>query len=125
MRNHTILFIALFMPFTSFAQDLSSSIKKAEFLIHHHQSQTNTPGVQVAVLMDGELVWSEAFGYADIENKKVLKTTTPMRVASVSKPMTSMALGKLVEDGVIDPDEDIRTYVPEFPNKGATITARH
>lgn len=124
MRNHTILFIALFMPFTSFAQDLSSNIKKAEFLIHHHQSQTNTPGVQVAVLMDGELVWSEAFGYADIENKKVLKTTTPMRVASVSKPMTSMALGKLVEDGVIDPDEDIRTYVPEFPNKGATITAR-
>ncbi len=107
------------------AQHLSSQIEKAEFLLQQHQVQTNTPGVQVAVLKNGELIWSEAFGYADIEHSKALQTSTPMRVASVSKPMTSMVLGKLVEDGVLDLDEDIRTYVPEYPDKGATITARH
>lgn len=107
------------------AQDLNSQIKKAEFLIQHHQQQTNTPGIQVAVLKHGELVWSEAFGYADFEQSVDLQTTTPMRVASLSKAMTSIALGKLVEDFVIDLDEDIRTYVAEFPDKGFKITARH
>lgn len=107
------------------AQELASQIQKAEFLITHHQSQTTIPGVQVAVIWKDELLWSKAFGYADIDQKTLLKTSTPMRVASVSKSMTSLTLGKLVEDGVLDLDEDIRTYVPEFPDKGSVITARH
>lgn len=119
-----ILFFILFVEIPK-AQNLTAQIEKAEFLLKHHQEQTNTPGVQVAVLIDDKLVWSDAYGYADIEQPAALQTQTPMRVASVSKPMTSMVLGKLVEDGIIDLDEDIRTYLPEYPDKGATITARH
>lgn len=121
-----LLFCTLFLFFLAEllqAQDLNSQIKKAEFLIQHHQQQTNTPGIQVAVLKHGDLVWSEAFGFADFEQSVNLQTTTPMRVASLSKAMTSIALGKLVEDFVIDLDEDIRTYVAEFPDKEFKITA--
>lgn len=119
-----ILTLFLFIELPQ-SQDLTSQIKKAEFLIQHHQRQTNTPGVQVALLEHGELVWSKAYGFADIELSKALQTDTPMRVASISKPMTSVVLGKLVEEGKIDLDEDIRTYVPEFQDKEVPITARH
>lgn len=119
-----ILFVILFAD-VSQAQNLSVQIEKAKFLVQHHQTQANTPGIQVAVLKDGDLLWSEAFGFADIEQSISLQANTPMRVASVSKAMTSVVLGKLTEDGIIDLDEDIRTYVPEYPDKGATITARH
>ena len=94
-------------------------------MIEHHRAQTNIPGVQAAVIVDGDLVWSQAWGYANIQENQMLQTTTPMRVASVSKSMTSVALGKLVEEGLLDLDKDIQSYVPQFPDKGYKITSRH
>lgn len=106
------------------AQDLDTQIQKARFLIEKHIAQTNIPGVQVAVMMDGKLVWSETWGYSNLEKSQPLEASTPMRVASVSKAMTSVALGKLIEEERIDIDADIRNYLTAFPDKGYKITTR-
>ncbi|HJS42020.1 MAG TPA: serine hydrolase domain-containing protein [Gemmatimonadales bacterium] len=84
----------------------------------------NIPGFALAVAVDGKLVWSEAFGYADLEAKRPTTTLTQFRIGSVSKPLTAAAVGRLYEAGRLDLDAPVQRYVPAFPEKGAPITTR-
>jgi CubicO group peptidase (beta-lactamase class C family) len=93
---------------------LLSEIKKQEIV-----------GLAVIVIDRGEVAWSRAYGYADREQRIAVDlNTTQFRWASVSKPLTAIAAMQLAEKGQLDLDADIRTYVPEFPDKGVKITAR-
>jgi CubicO group peptidase (beta-lactamase class C family) len=82
------------------------------------------PGLTAAVLVDGEIVWAEGFGYADVENETPVTPLTKMRIGSVSKPLTSVALGRLVEAGSLDLDAPVQRYVPSFPEKQYEVTTR-
>jgi serine beta-lactamase-like protein LACTB, mitochondrial len=82
------------------------------------------PGLSVTVAVDGKIVFSEGFGYADLEQRVPVWPTTKFRIGSVSKPLTTAALVKLVEQGKLDLDAPIQKYVPSFPDKGAIITPR-
>jgi len=82
------------------------------------------PGLSVAVAVDGRIVYSEGFGYADLEQRVPVWATTKFRIGSVSKPLTAVALVQLVEQGKIDLDAPVQKYVPTFPDKGARITPR-
>src|SRR5881296_3876945 len=81
-------------------------------------------GLQVAVGVDGKLVWSEGFGYADVACKVPVTAETQFRIGSVSKPLTAAALALLYERGKLDLDAPIQRYVPYFPDKGYPITTR-
>jgi CubicO group peptidase (beta-lactamase class C family) len=82
------------------------------------------PGFSVTVAHDGKIIYSEGFGFADLEARVPAKPTTKFRIASVSKPLTAVALVKLVEQNKIDLDAPIQKYVPSFPDKGELITPR-
>lgn len=82
------------------------------------------PGLQVAVAVRGRIVWSDGFGWADLENRVPVWPNTRFRVASVSKALTSAALGVLLEEGKLDLDAEIQRYVPDFPRKRWPITVR-
>ena len=82
------------------------------------------PGATLAVAKDGQVVLEKAFGTADIENDVPVRTTTRFRTASIAKPMTAVAVLRLAEQGKIDLDAPIRTYVPTFPEKRWPVTAR-
>jgi serine beta-lactamase-like protein LACTB len=84
----------------------------------------NIPGFALAVAVDGKVVWSEAFGYADLEAKRPTTPATQFRIGSVSKPLTADAVAQLYEAGKLDLDAPIQRYVPSFPDKGAVITTR-
>jgi len=84
----------------------------------------NIPGFALAVAVDGQIVWSEAFGYADLETKRPTTPATQFRIGSVSKPLTAEAVAQLYEAGKLDLDAPIQHYVPTFPDKGAVITTR-
>src|SRR5439155_277861 len=81
-------------------------------------------GLQVAVGVDGKLVWSEGFGYADVARKIPVTAETQFRIGSVSKPMTAAAVALLYEQGKLDLDAPVQRYVPSFPDKGVPITTR-
>ena len=81
------------------------------------------PGISIAVSKEGQIVWSEAFGYADLNNKVMAKTTTLFRVASVSKSFTAAGMMKLVENKKLNLHASVQQYVPEFPDKGYPITS--
>lgn len=82
------------------------------------------PGLAVAVGVNGRIVWTEGFGYADVENRVPVWPTTKFRIGSVSKPVTAAAVARLIEEGKLDLDAPVQEYVPYFPDKGAVITTR-
>jgi serine beta-lactamase-like protein LACTB len=82
------------------------------------------PGLQVAVAVDGRLVWSEGFGYADLQRRRPVTRETQFRIGSVSKPLTATAVALLYQQGTLDLDAPVQRYVPSFPDKGYVITTR-
>jgi len=82
------------------------------------------PGLSVSVGIDGQIIWAEGFGWADLEQRVPVRTTSRFRVGSVAKPMTAALLGLLNEEGKIDLDATVQTYVANFPEKEYPITIR-
>jgi len=76
------------------------------------------------VMKDGEVVWSEGFGWADIEQQVAVTPLTRFRIGSVSKSLTAAAVARLVQQGKLDVDAPVQRYVPTFPDKGVVITTR-
>jgi serine beta-lactamase-like protein LACTB len=86
--------------------------------------EQNLPGLSVAVGVDGDIVWAEGFGWANVENRVPVAPGTRFRIGHVSKALTSAAVGLLVEQGRLHLDDEIQTYVPAFPRKQWPVTLR-
>lgn len=102
---------------------LAEAIGKARAIIQHSIAP-KAPGVSVAVGIDGKIVWSEGFGYADRERKIPVTATSRFRVGSIAKSLTAAGLALLVERGQLDLDKPVRDYVPDLPAAYAPITTR-
>jgi serine beta-lactamase-like protein LACTB, mitochondrial len=99
-------------------------IKQIHSLIEEMMAKKRVPGATFAMGLDGRIVWSEGFGYADLENHVPARPETEYRTASIGKPITATAAMKLAEQGKLDLDVPIQTYCPSFPKKQWPITAR-
>ncbi|MFO8098687.1 MAG: serine hydrolase domain-containing protein [Salinibacter sp.] len=102
----------------------AEAIDESRALLDTLMDRETVPGLTAAVLVDGRVVWSEGFGYANLETRTPVTPLTKMRIGSVSKPLTSVALGRLVEEGRLDLDAPVQEYVPSFPEKRYEITPR-
>jgi CubicO group peptidase (beta-lactamase class C family) len=87
-------------------------------------SRQNLPGLSIAVGSGGEIVWAEAFGFADIDKRTPLTPETRLRIGDASMALTSAAVGLLVEQRRLNLESDIHSYVPEFPEKQWPVTLR-
>ena len=105
-------------------KSFSTAIKKAEKFIDSLREKQGIPGISVCVGNKDKILWAEAFGYADLENKTKLSIYSKFRVGSVSKLITSLAVGKLYQEGKLDLDAPVQQYVPDFPIKKYPITSR-
>ncbi|MBT8472615.1 MAG: beta-lactamase family protein, partial [Marinicaulis sp.] len=110
-------------PGNDYAGDRDFGVARELAISAREQSQA--PALSVAVLKGDEIIWSEAFGKADLENNVDATSRTKFRLASISKVLTASLAARLVDDAIIDLDADIRDTLPNFPDKGAKITLRH
>lgn len=106
------------------ADDHFEQLQEARRLTREMMAESGTPGVSVAVGLNGRLLWSEGFGWADVELHVPVNTLTKFRVGSVSKPMAAVAMALLVDEGRLDMDRPVQSYVPEFPEKRWPLTSR-
>ena len=74
----------------------------------------DTPGVSLALIDGQKLVWSEGFGYANIEDKSKANANTIYRVGSISKTFTATAAMQLQERGMLHIDAPLKKALPEF-----------
>ena len=65
------------------------------------------PGAALAVLNEGRLVYARGYGYADTGTREPVSPTSLFRIASISKPITAVAIMKLVEDGKLTLDDKV------------------
>jgi CubicO group peptidase (beta-lactamase class C family) len=83
------------------------------------------PGISVAVgNTSAGVITALAYGSANLASGTRLTTTTPMRMASISKSITAAAILMLDQAGAISIDKPVITYVPQFTSNGANITLR-
>ncbi|MDX2306379.1 MAG: serine hydrolase domain-containing protein [Microscillaceae bacterium] len=75
----------------------------------------------IAVVDRGNLIYHQAYGWANFAQKDTLSLDTPFHLASVSKQFTAMAIMILKEKGKLSYDDDICKYLPELPYGGVTI----
>lgn len=90
------------------------------------------PGLSIALLHRGALVWAEGFGHTDRERRVPVRPDTRFSVGSVSKSVTALGVLHAVEQGRLSLDEPLPTYLPWFtvrsrsgPSAAGAITLRH
>jgi serine beta-lactamase-like protein LACTB, mitochondrial len=118
-----LLAAALQAPSTS-ASLPPPTARAIEALVGARMTQLGVPGLAAAVVSHEQVVWAAPFGMADLENGVSVRTTTSFRLASLSKPITAVAVLQLVERGKIDLDAPIQRYVPSMPEKPWPVTVR-
>lgn len=80
-------------------------------MIREVMAERNLPSISVAAAKDGEVVWEEAFGWADREARVEATSHTMYSLASISKPVTATALMVLVERGEVDLDAPVDRFL--------------
>lgn len=100
--------------------------KLAKFVENERHSK-DLSAVSVAIVDRQRTIWSAGWGYEDEKETRPSSGDTLFRVGSVSKLFTDMAAVQLAEEGKLDLDADVRTYLPDFTPKnpyGKPITLR-
>ena len=103
---------------------MSSLVDSARTLVEAAMQEEQYPGLSIAVAVDGDIVWAEGFGFADVDRSVPVSPSSKFRVGSVSKPFTATAVAQLMEAGKLDVDAPVQEYVPTFPEKQWTVTTR-
>ena len=112
------------VPGSTPAAKWTAAADRSRQVVRTALTEQNLPGVSVAVGTGGEIVWSEGFGYADIEKKTSVTAATRFRMGDASVALTSAAVGLLVEKDRLNLDTSIQKYVPEYPEKQWTVSLR-
>lgn len=98
------------------APDAASAAVIAEYQasIPQQMAEQGVPGLAVVVVDGDHVVWAEGFGRLERDGSAPVTTDTLFSVQSMSKPFTAAAVMIAVQDGLVDLDEPITTYLPEF-----------
>ena len=99
-------------------------VEKTRQMARASVARQNLPGLSVAVGIDGDIVWAEGFGFADLKTRVPVTPDHRFRIGTASTVLTSAAAGLLLENGRLKLDAEIQTYVPAFPRMERPVTLR-
>lgn len=102
----------------------SERLLRVRALLQRHIDQGNIAGSVSLIARKGRLVHLEALGFADKDSKKPLKTDSIFRLASMTKPITSVAVMMLLEEGRFILNDPISRFLPEFKNPKVAVANR-
>ncbi|MCK0130996.1 beta-lactamase family protein [Flavobacteriaceae bacterium F08102] len=125
MKTKFLLFL-LVISHLSVAQKIKSDrIDQARSIAQTFLTEQQIPGMAIAVMEKGKIIWSEGFGYSNVQQQKsVDPASTQFRLASISKPLTAYGLAILADQIKLNFDESIYHYIPNFPKKKYDFTIR-
>ena len=113
----TVLSAALcLLPQNSNAQtiDTEKTLKGLDQTVEQILKDWNVPGCGIGIVIKDKLVFARGYGYRDLEKRLPVTPNTLFQIASNTKLFTATAVGFLVEEGKIDWDKPIKTYVPQI-----------
>ena len=107
--------------------DYSVAIDRLEKAVKYEVQNKGLPALSIALVDEDKMVWSQGFGFQDAKKEAPATADTIYRVGSVSKLFTDVAMMQLVDQGRLDLDAPVQTYLPNFnPSNpyGIDITLR-
>jgi CubicO group peptidase (beta-lactamase class C family) len=117
-----VLLIGIGLLGTLQAGDAAKQLVGFDAFIETVVKDWNAPGIAVAIVKDGAMIYSDGFGYRNLSGQLPVTEHTQFAIASCSKAFTTTALAMLVEDGLLDWDAPVRDYVPGFRMSDPYIT---
>ena len=119
-----LVLATLWVAWGSYASAQNLAPAAIDSLVTAAMHTQQVPAMTVAIARADRLVYSHAFGTADLENGVPATTETLIRTASIAKPITAVATMTLVEAGKLDLDAPVQRYCAPFPLKQWPITIR-
>jgi len=110
------------MPDFTYPQN--QKIKLFDEYLTKYIENKNVPSISAGILKNNEILWLNVKGYSDLEDGDPAGINSLYRIASITKPVTAVAVMQLWEKGLIDLDKDVRFYIPEFPEKKWKFTVK-
>jgi CubicO group peptidase (beta-lactamase class C family) len=112
-----IVFVAAFNC-ASFAQNqLDSLVRTLPEICSQQMQQRGWPSLSIAIVLDQKTIFSQAFGYADVDRKIPATTKTVYRVGSMTKLFSATMLMQLAERGNVSLDDPLTKYIPQYKPK--------
>ncbi|MCK4786361.1 MAG: serine hydrolase [Desulfobacteraceae bacterium] len=93
--------------------------------IFERYTEPGSPGCALAVMKDGEIVYQQGYGLANLEHNVPILPSTVFNIGSMAKQFTAFAIALLEDEGKLSYNDDFRKYLPEMHDFGQTITIRH
>ena len=100
----------------------SAKLHVLDSVMHTYVDDNDFSAIQTAIVKNGEIIHYNSYGYSEIETKKSLKEDDIFRIASMTKPIVSVALMKLYEEGHFKLNDPVYKFIPEF--KSFTVKKR-
>ena len=110
MRNYHFCMVIVAMMLTMMSCAPSAE-KRTNQAIQQVMNDYQAVGISAVVVKDGQIVYENAFGYANLDSQLPLTTNHFMRIASISKSFTATSLMQLVEKGIISLDDDVSELI--------------
>jgi len=84
-----------------------TSLDDFDAIVTKAMADSKIPGISVAIVRDGKVIYAKGFGYRDVENKLPVTTDTIFAIGSVSKSFTSLIFGTLNDEGKVEWDKAV------------------
>ena len=107
-------FTAPFLQTSSTTEVVDGIVEKYRAVIHEQMKKQGIPGFAIALVTDEKVLWAEGFGCTDRTCLIPVTRDTPFSIQSMSKSFTATAVLLAVQDGLLDLDAPISTYLPDF-----------
>ncbi|AWC68682.1 serine hydrolase [Caulobacter vibrioides] len=104
--------------------DADNKTAAIERLVQSEMASRRIPGLQLAIVKNGKIVFKGAYGQSDLETAKPVTDRTVFGINSISKAFTGVAAMQLVEAGKLDLDASVTQYLQELPPAWKPITVR-
>lgn len=124
MKRSFLLLVLTGHCLVAAAQSWPDTVANIEKIFSRYNSNS-VPGAELAISRNGQVIFSKAWGMADLEHNIALTTQSLIEAGSVSKQFTAASILLLEQQGKLSLEDDVRKYIPELPDYGKVITLRH
>jgi CubicO group peptidase (beta-lactamase class C family) len=104
-------------------------VAELEAFIEEQMVALEVPGMAIAVVRDGEIAYAEGFGVRDLETEEAVTPETLMMIGSTTKPLTTMLMARMVDQGLFEWDTPAVEILPTFevtdPDLTGALTMRN
>lgn len=103
----------------------AKKIDEIDVAARRFRARNRIPGVALAVVRDGQVIKSSAYGFANLELKAAATPETVFELGSITKQFTATGIMMLAEEGKLRLDDKIRDRLPNLPEAWSGVTLRH